>query len=210
MLGRNGMGKTTLIRSIMGSHAAADSCRDRSPGAARASDRLAAARYRRAQNRDRATGAAVVPLADSDRASDDAQKSAREDRMDGGAPIRPFSAARRAASPSRRAIVRRRTRYAGGRPRADDRSRIDPHGRALRGACARDGAASGRHRDSTSRRRHFRSYWSSKISTARWWWRIASISSKWERWFTNYRPGHRTRPGFAHPLSRRKVGFVKR
>ena len=39
----------------------------------------------------------------------------------------------RAAQSSRRPVVRRRAPDAGGRPRADDRSRFDPDGRAVRG-----------------------------------------------------------------------------
>ena len=76
LLGRNGMGKTTLIRSIMGltppqvrggvDHLARRNAR-----------RPAAARHRRAADRDRAAGPAAVPVADGDRASDHAEERAR-------------------------------------------------------------------------------------------------------------------------------------
>ena len=137
LLGRNGMGKTTTIRSIMGlTPARAGAIRF----AGHEVRQLALVPDRAARHRPRPRGA--PDLSQSDRARKSRRRlrqSSRQPRsLDAGKNPRAVPAAGRARRQYGRHAVRRRAADAGDRPRADDQSAAADPGRGHRGPRAAD------------------------------------------------------------------------
>ena len=138
LMGRNGMGKTTTVRSIMGLTPRGG--RHRSVSTARKSTALPA--YRIAK-----LGLGLVPegrqvFPESDRARKSARHRGQSQRrvrsVDARKSIRAVSAARRTRRRDGQPALRRRAADAGDRPRADDQSAADHSRRSDRRACAAD------------------------------------------------------------------------
>ncbi len=155
LMGRNGMGKSTLIRSMLGLVKPRDGeVRVRGTpmtGAEPLSRRAPGHRLRAGGPRH---------LSESHRAREPrdggARRSRRAPRLDVRARARDLSAARRAARPRRLAAVGRRAADADDRPRADDESRSPDPRRGHRGprAADREGDLAHRRRHPRARHRH--------------------------------------------------------
>ena len=151
VIGRNGMGKTTLCNSIMGIEPPTRAGRSRFRGA----ELLGKPSYKIA-----GAGIAYVPQGRrlfQSLTTDEHLKMIRTralGAMELGRGLRALSAARRAQEGQRDAALRRRAADARDRPRAADEPRAADHGRALRGARADDRGAGDRNLSSARRGGH--------------------------------------------------------
>ena len=167
LLGRNGMGKTTFIRSIMGLtppqiRSGYDFLARREIWSGLRPHDVAARKIAH-----RAAGPPAVSVADGDRASDHAEARTAKDGWTVDRVFEMFPRLAERRHHRGKQLSGRRAADAGGRPRADDRSGTDPDGRAVRRPGAGDGAASRGDHPRSASARACRSCWSSRISTAR-------------------------------------------
>ena len=135
VIGRNGMGKTTLCASIMGMMPPRDGLdplpRPELLGRAVLQDR-------RARDRLRAAGPAALPVALGRRAPADARAGHARQALDARRRLRALPAPRRAQAQRRHPALGRRAADARDRPRAPRQPRAPDHGRAVRGPRADD------------------------------------------------------------------------
>ena len=133
VVGRNGMGKTTLCKTIMGLlRASGGSVRIRGEDITR----LSPARIAQARRRLCSAGATAVALAQRRRAFAPRRRDAAR-RLDHRSHLRDVSPPCRTQGPRRRPALGRRAADAGDLARASDQPAAAHHGRADRGARAR-------------------------------------------------------------------------